>query len=86
MTAVVSAGEAVAVIKRVYEGDSGFDFVAMRCELGQWDKGSNGGNDEFIAAVSRAEVSGRTTVEIESTADAEHNMFSRKVAGRRRLE
>ena len=81
MTVVVSAGEAVAVIKRLYEGDSRFDFVAMQRELEQWDKDSNGGNDEFIVAVSRAEVSGETMVEIVSTADAEYILFSRKVAG-----
>lgn len=81
MTVVVSAGEAVAIVRRLYEGDSRFDFVAIQCELEQWDKDNNGGNDEFIVAVSRAEVSSGTTVEIVSTADAEYILFSRKVAG-----
>ena len=35
MTAIVSAEEALAIIKRLYEGDNRLDFVAMRCELEQ---------------------------------------------------
>lgn len=78
-TAVLSAEEALAVIKRLYGGDNRFDFAAMRHELEQWDKDKNEGRNEFIVAFSRTEGSSGTMVEIVSAADAEYILFSRKI-------
>lgn len=79
MTAIVSAEEAVAVIKRLYEGDKKLDFVAMRCELEQWDRDNDNGRNEFMVAFSRVKDSSETTVEVVSTADVEYILFSRKI-------
>lgn len=79
-TAVVNAEEAVAIIKRLYNGDSRFSFVTIRHGLEQWDMDFNGGSNEFIVAFSRAEGSSETTVEVVSAADVEYILFSRKVA------
>ena len=79
-TVVVSAEEALAVIKRLYGGDNRLDFVAMRCELVQWDKDNNEGSNEFIVAFSRVKGSSETMVEVVSAADVEYILFSRKVA------
>lgn len=81
MTVVVSAGEAVAVIRRLFEGDNRFDYVAIQYELEQWDRDNHCGNNEFIVAFSRAVGSSKTMVEIVSVIDAEYILFSRKVAG-----
>lgn len=80
MTAIVSAEEALAIIKMLYEGDSRLDFIAIRCELEQWDRDNNGGSNEFIVAFSRIKGSRATMVEVVSAADVEYILFSRKVA------
>lgn len=80
MTAILNAEEAVAVIKRLYENDNMFDFVAIRHELEQWDMDNGSGGNEFIVAFSRAEGSSETMVEVVPAGDVEYILFSRKVA------
>ena len=79
-TAVINAEEALAIIKMLYEGDSRLDFIAMRCELEQWDRDNNEGRNEFIVAFSRVKGGSETMIEVVSAADVEYILFSRKVA------